>query len=104
MRSAQTARIVEQARDLVVPHLTNPQIDPELVSVELYHVAANRLLLSVLESLVVITILLAVNDRDNLVDVIRPLGIIPNPQLVLLTLHHNGFSFVLISFKRAAPE
>ena len=88
----------------MVPHLSNSQIDPELVSVKLHYVSANGLHLSMLERLVVIAILLPINDRNNLVDVIRPLGIVSNPQFILLTLHHNGFSLVLISFEGAAPE
>ena len=75
-----------------------------MVSVELHGVATDRLRLCMLQCLMVVTIVLATNDRHHLVDVIAPFLVVANAELIICAGNQHNFRGVLVGVELAAPD
>ena len=78
----QATGIVEESTDIVVRHLQHLHINSCMISMKLHNVPADGLCLRVLEALVMIPVMLAVDDRRHSVDVVAP------PHCSRLSTHH----------------
>ena len=96
--------VIEETLEMHVPHIGDLDVDTSEVSMEADGIAADLLLLGVLEVATVVDVALPTNDGLHLVDVKLPGFAVSDPEFVFITFHQQRLSLVTICFKATSPD
>ena len=98
------ARIIKQTADVPVVQVLHPDVDSCGVSVEFNHIPTDCLCLGVLKCLEVIAVSHTIDHGKYSKDVVVPLFVVLDSQLILLARHQHGLFLRLVCVEFAAPH